>query len=113
MVADADATHHEYDSRDVNSRIWLLASLFARVGATPPQTLSDYFTTRNSVRSIRLAPSLFPSFFFPYAAVEGRERQKQREKEGDRSSRISFWFYTIPCRCTLNSVVAYALPREI
>lgn len=109
MVADADATHHEYDLRDVNSRIWLLASLFARVGATPPQTLSDYFTTRNSVRSIRLAPSLFPSFFFPYAGVEGGER----EKEKDRSSRISFWFYTIPRRCTLNSVEAYALPREI
>lgn len=87
MVADADATHHEYDSRDVNSRIWLLASLFARVGATPPQTLSDYFTTRNSVRSIRLAPSLSLSLSLFLLSICGsrgkRETETEREKERD------------------------------
>lgn len=82
MVADADATHHEYDSRDVNSRIWLLASLFARVGATPPQTLSDYFTTRNSVRSIRLAPSL--SLSFPLSSFHMRESREERDRDRER-----------------------------
>lgn len=84
MVADADATHHEYDSRDVNSRIWLLASLFARVGATPPQTLSDYFTTRNSVRSIRLAPSLSLSLFLLSICGSRGKRETERERKRER-----------------------------